>query len=893
MLDEISLDNLCSTLGLPGIAKPFIQNIRTSEPSRSVQGRKSNVIARYPSKKTGKTIQAESHKVELAAIYEMEYDDDVLEYYDQPPPIPLNCADAKGRNRGFMHTPDFFAIKKEACGYYELKPEQELERLHQKNPNRYTKDEGGNWICPPGIEFAKKYGLFYEVWSDKEFNWAYQQNIIFLEDYLRREFVVAEDAKARILGFFSDKAYYTFKELLDAHRENTADDILAMIVAGDLFVDLHNSHLADQEKTLIFKNKNIYSFHIAATKEIEQGSIHPTNQAIKLIPGHKLLWDGSPFAIINAGQNAITLEGENGLHINLPWNKFHEYAKAGLIIGVQNPSEMPPKCAAEDITMGSDEEGLEIALIRYELLDSFNNGASVEALGVSRRTLFYWKSKYKESEMKTGFGLPGLIPLIKNRGNYTPKISKATIDIINDAIRTHYATPTNKTLSTVHREIQRLCQESGTSAPCFKSFSKHLKSLPQYDLAFKREGKRAAYEHKDLFYELDNPNHRHGSRPFEICHIDHTELDIELLSSDNIPLGRPWLSIMIDAYSRRILAFLLTFDPPSYRTCMQLIRKVVLKHARIPQILVVDNGPEFRSAYFDFLLAKYECTKKLRPAGEARFGSIIERMFRTTDDLFIHNLAGNTQVTKNVRQVTKSVNPKGQAIWSLPQLQIYLDKFFNEIYANNIHPSLGKSPVDAFVFGIERFGARPNMIIPYTQDFIISTLPSTPKGTAQVSSGRGVKINYIYYWCEKFRNPELHSKQLPVRFDPFNCGIAYVLIEGVWTLCRSEHYPAFANRSLKEIELASKAIIKSRQNSNEKAGSINAARLARFLIEDVSKNEEVLRQHIKDMESSIANADIQVCDLDIRTADTTKGPEGNLPHCDQPEAPPLTKYEEM
>lgn len=104
---------------------------------------------------------------------------------------------------------------------------------------------------------------------------------------------------------------------------------------------------------------------------------------------------------------------------------------------------------------------------------------------------------------------------------------------------------------------------------------------------------------------------------------------------------------------------------------------------------------------------------------------------------------------------------------------------------------------------------------------------------------------------------------------------------------------AFANRSLKEIELASKAIIKSRQNSNEKAGSFNAARLARFLIEDVSKNEEVLRQHIKDMESSIANADIQVFDLDIRTADTTKDSEDNLPHCDQLEAPPLTKYEEM
>ncbi len=51
---------------------------------RKVRNRASNVSGRYPSVKMGRSIQFESHHVELWGIYEMERDDDVLEYYEQP-----------------------------------------------------------------------------------------------------------------------------------------------------------------------------------------------------------------------------------------------------------------------------------------------------------------------------------------------------------------------------------------------------------------------------------------------------------------------------------------------------------------------------------------------------------------------------------------------------------------------------------------------------------------------------------------------------------------------------------------------------------------------------------------------------------------------------------------
>ncbi len=99
-----------------------IDQVRSSEPARRVGGGRRNVSGRYPSRKMGFTIQFESHRVELAGIYEMEHDDSVLEYYDQPPSIKLDYLSAKGRHLGVVHTPDFFVMRKDACHLNPKKP---------------------------------------------------------------------------------------------------------------------------------------------------------------------------------------------------------------------------------------------------------------------------------------------------------------------------------------------------------------------------------------------------------------------------------------------------------------------------------------------------------------------------------------------------------------------------------------------------------------------------------------------------------------------------------------------------------------------------------------------------------------------------------------------------
>src|SRR3954447_14221564 len=104
MLNEVELTHWFQRLAIPEQGRAAIHQVRSSDPARRVGGGKRNVAGRYPSKKMGVTIQFESHRVELAAIYELEHDGDVLEYYDQPPTFKLDYRGATGRHLGVLHT---------------------------------------------------------------------------------------------------------------------------------------------------------------------------------------------------------------------------------------------------------------------------------------------------------------------------------------------------------------------------------------------------------------------------------------------------------------------------------------------------------------------------------------------------------------------------------------------------------------------------------------------------------------------------------------------------------------------------------------------------------------------------------------------------------------------
>jgi putative transposase len=125
------------------------------------------------------------------------------------------------------------------------------------------------------------------------------------------------------------------------------------------------------------------------------------------------------------------------------------------------------------------------------------------------------------------------------------------------------------------------------------------------------------------------------------------------------------------------------------------------------------------------------------------------------------------------------------------------------------------------------------------------TLPSTSTGTALVQPA-GVKINNVYYWTDSFRHPDLLHTPVPVRYDPFNMGVAYAYVKGRWTQCLSEHYAILKNRSEREVLIASRELHKRKQGYSQRTG-ITARRLADFLA-SAEAEEVLLKQRLRDAE---------------------------------------------
>jgi hypothetical protein len=286
---------------------------------------------------------------------------------------------------------------------------------------------------------------------------------------------------------------------------------------------------------------------------------------------------------------------------------------------------------------------------------------------------------------------------------------------------------------------------------------------------------------------------------------------------------------------------------------MAIIRECVARHNRLPQIFVVDGGAEFDSVYFETMLARYECTKKTRPPAKARFGAVVERLFGTCNSQLIHNLRGNTQVMRQVRQVTASINPKHEAIWTLADLHDHLTCYLYEVYDSLDHPALGQSPREAYEAGMAHAGHRPWRRINYDREFFIMTLPTTSSGTAQVLPGRGVKIHYTYYWSDLFRDPEIERKQVPVRYDAFDAGTAFAFVKGQWVQCHSEHYAIFQGHSERELMLATQELRK-RHRQHACQRGLSAKTIGDFL-QSVEEREILLTQRLRDCQARVTRSE--------------------------------------
>ena len=425
---------------------------------------------------------------------------------------------------------------------------------------------------------------------------------------------------------------------------------------------------------------------------------------------------------------------------------------------------------------GISSEQLELIMTKYQ--------AAMQGKGVSKSTFYRYNKAIKESQAATGNPLEGLVSKNHLKGNRKPGLNPEVYKIMDRLVREEYLSKRHPSRKAVYSLLCHECFLHGLIPPSKKTFYKSINVTKTEELK-SRFGNKAAYKVGE-YQHLKTNTPRHGNYPFERVHIDHTELDIEIVSSVNgTSLGRPWLTIAFDAFSRKVLGHYLTLECPSYRSCMAIVRSIVQKTGYLPQTIVSDRGKEFESIYYNALLASLKICKILRPPAKARFGSVLERFFGTTTQKILFNLSGNTEIRKNPRSQSKESDPSKLAAWSFKDLNQLLEKYFYDVYPNEPHAGLLDTPQAVFNKSMEQIDFLQLRKQSYDNKFVIRTLPTTKKGNAKIIAGMGLKIHGLYYWNDSFKRPDVESTQVEIKYDPWDISIAYALVNGEWHLCQT------------------------------------------------------------------------------------------------------------
>jgi putative transposase len=798
-LDGIALQAYFRRLGIGHETQELLTQIRLSPPSRTPSARRGNMPVWYPSKKMQCIIKAESAKVEFAFLLEAEHADDVLEFWDQPPPIPLEYQDRRGRLQQPLHTADYFVFRQQSAGYEECKPVDELTRLAEIQPKRYQRDDQGTWRCPPGEAFAATYGLTYRVRASDQISWAAQDNWLYLDDYYQdlERLAVSEAELTLLWQIVDDHPGLSLKDLREAVQEVGSDRINIAIAQHALYVDLAAHRLTEPWHTPVWRSRQIALAH-----------------ASKHAPGQEV-------AVRSEQESLLTPEGRELLD---------QASEADLATAVFRNRVIHPEHYDDDeqrLQTGSQET-------------------------VPARTKRRWRQRYHEAETRYGSGFLGLLPQYAHCGG-NRQIADSVVNLIHEVLETHYDTITQKPKRGAYGEYLKRSEEGHLAPVSERTFyAEALRHKTKYEQVVARQGTRAAYPFKDYVRAETKTISRHGDYAWSLAHIDHTELDLMLCDSrTGQPLGKCWLTLLTLAHPRRIAAFYLTFDEPSYRSCMMTLRLCVKRYGRLPSAIVVDGGPEFASVYFEQLLALYRVRKHQRPAAEPRFGSPQERLFGTLDTEFLYHLLGNTQALRVPRQLARATDPRLQAVWTLPKLAERVQQWADAEYDTRWHPALGMTPQEAYALSITRDGERLHKQIPYDDTFLKATLPTTRKGTAKVEPGVGVRMNYLDYWSEAMRDPTVEGTQVRVRFDPFNVSVGYAYIDGRWRVCDCP-YTEFSGCSERELQLLTEELRKrNRLATNREQVEITQKQLAVFRRQNIEV-ETILRQQRHDRETRAA-----------------------------------------
>lgn len=463
--------------------------------------------------------------------------------------------------------------------------------------------------------------------------------------------------------------------------------------------------------------------------------------------------------------------------------------------------------------------------------------ARAKEAGVDTATVYRWLQRYR------GTGSPlGLIPQKRGWKSGKTRIPAFAEAVVDEVIRDFYLTPQRPSPQKTVVEVMRRCQQRGIEAPSPSTVRARIARVPERD-RLRGRGYREKAKNKFMPTAGKFPN---ADFPLAVAQIDHTPADIILVDDvHRKPIGRPWITLAMDVYSRMVVGYYLSFDAPSETSVAMCVAQAILPKEEwllahhvdaewpvwgVPKTIHVDNGSDFRSGTFRESCLAYGINLEFRPVKQPRYGGHIERVIGSVLTE-IHTLPGTTFSSIKDKE---GYDPEKNAALTKSEFEAWLVKLICKVYHERLHTGIGMSPRKKWEIGI--FGSGDTQGVGLAsrpsdgRSVLLDFLPSFRR-TVQTF---GVTIEGRTYYAEALRpwinaeDPGDHTKKRTFIFrrDPRD-------ISSVWfrdpTLNQYFQIP-FADQSLPSMSVWEYDQVKARLRK-EGADSVNDAQVLRTITE--------------------------------------------------------------
>ena len=469
---------------------------------------------------------------------------------------------------------------------------------------------------------------------------------------------------------------------------------------------------------------------------------------------------------------------------------------------------------------------------------------AAQALGLSRRQVYVLIRRARQ-----GTGLvTDLTPGRSGGGKGKGRLPEPVERIIRELLQKRFLTKQKRSLAAFHREVAQACKTQKLPVPARNTVAQRIAGLHPAKIARSRGGQDAA---RPLQGAGGIPPE--VTMPLEQVQIDHTVIDLIVVDErDRQPIGRPYLTLAIDVFTRCVLGMVVTLEAPSAVSV-----GLCLAHAACdkrpwleglnvemdwpmsgkPRLLYLDNAAEFKSEALRRGCEQHGIRLDYRPPGQPHYGGIVERIIGTAMQMIHDELPGTTFSNPDQRGDYDSEN---KAALTLRELERWLTLAVGT-YHGSVHNGLLQPPAARWAEAITRTGV-PTVITRATA-FLVDFLPIIRRTLTRT----GFVIDHIHYYADALKPWIARRDRLPaflIRRDPRD-------ISRIWVLePEGQHYLEIPYRTLSHPAVTlweqRQALAKLRQQGREQVDESALFRMIGQMREIVTSAQKATRKARRD-----------------------------------------------